>query len=105
MMKWWFKYQTSIYVWLGVYHNCLQEYVAFKQRHVFSFKYEINTLFSGEKGHFEGLELFERAEYIINMYTPKFKEIWSLLPFPPNIVDILCCNGYRKLNDILVPLS
>lgn len=59
----------------GVYHNCLQEYVTFKQRHVFSFKYEINTLFSGEKGHFEGLELFERAEYIINMYTPKFKEI------------------------------
>lgn len=40
------------------YHNCLQEYVTFKQRHVFSFKYEINTLFSGEKGHFEGLELF-----------------------------------------------
>lgn len=51
------------------------QYVTFKQRHVFSFKYEINTLFSGEKGHFEGLELFERAEYIINMYTPKFKEI------------------------------
>lgn len=43
---------------LGVYHNCLQEYVAFKQRHVFSFKYEINKLFSGEKGHFEGLELY-----------------------------------------------
>lgn len=32
-------------------------------------------LFFGEKGYFEGLELFERVEYIINMYIFKFKEI------------------------------
>lgn len=59
-------------------------------------------LFFGEKGYFEGLELFERVEYIINMYIFKFKEIWFFLFFFFNIVDILCCNGNRKLNDIFV---
>lgn len=100
------NYEQTFKLRLGVYHNCLQEQVAFKQRQLFSIQNEINTLFSVGERSLLRIGIYFKCSSTLYKYThlnsKKYDDLSNLFSL---ISWIYCCNGNRKLYDFLVPLS